>query len=60
MRTNAPVEAEVIALDEDAKPPFYPLSLNAETAEAMNAARQGELTEVGSVESLLADLHADD
>jgi DNA-damage-inducible protein J len=33
---------------------------NAETVAAMKAARRGELVEVGSVENLLADLHADD
>jgi DNA-damage-inducible protein J len=40
--------------------PFEPLMPNAETVEAMMAARRGELVEVGSVENLLADLHADD
>lgn len=40
--------------------PFDPLIPNAETVEAMKAARRGELVKVGSVEDLLADLHADD
>ncbi|MGA2167110.1 MAG: type II toxin-antitoxin system RelB/DinJ family antitoxin [Terracidiphilus sp.] len=40
--------------------PFDPLTPNAETVEAMKAARRGELIEVGSVENLLTDLHADD
>jgi DNA-damage-inducible protein J len=37
---------------------FDPLSPNAETIEAMKAARLGELIEVGSVDDLLDDLHA--
>jgi len=40
--------------------PFDPLTPNAETVEAMKAARRGELVRVGSVEALMADLHADD
>jgi DNA-damage-inducible protein J len=40
--------------------PFDPLIPNAETVKAMKAARSGELVKVGSVENLLADLHADD
>jgi DNA-damage-inducible protein J len=40
--------------------PFDPLVPNAETVEAMKAARRGELVKVGSVENLLTDLHADD
>jgi DNA-damage-inducible protein J len=40
--------------------PFEPLMPNAKTVEAMMAARRGELVEVGSVENLLADLHAND
>jgi DNA-damage-inducible protein J len=40
--------------------PFDPLAPNAETVEAMKAARRGEVVEVGSVEELMADLHADD
>jgi DNA-damage-inducible protein J len=40
--------------------PFDPLIPNAETVEAMKAARRGEVVKVGSVEELLADLHADD
>ena len=40
--------------------PFDPLVPNRETVEAMRAARRGDLAEVGSVENLLADLHADD
>jgi DNA-damage-inducible protein J len=40
--------------------PFDPLIPNAETVEAMRAARRGEVVKVGGVEELLADLHADD
>jgi DNA-damage-inducible protein J len=40
--------------------PFEPLVPNAETIEAMKPARRGEVTTVGSVEGLMADLHADD
>jgi DNA-damage-inducible protein J len=32
---------------------------NAETVEAMKVARRGELVNVGSIDNLLADLHAD-
>jgi DNA-damage-inducible protein J len=39
--------------------PFDPLTPNEETIEAMLAARRGEMVEVGGVEHLLADLHAD-
>ncbi len=40
--------------------PFDPLVPNEETVQAMKAARRGELVKLGSVENLLADLHADD
>ncbi len=40
--------------------PFNPLIPNAETIEAMKAARNGELTTVGSIDELMADLNADD
>ena len=40
--------------------PFEPLVPNAETIEAMRAARRGDLVTVGSVKDLLADLNADD
>ena len=40
--------------------PFDPLVPNEETIEAMKAARRGDLVTVGSVEDLMADLHADD
>ena len=40
--------------------PFEPLVPNAETIEAMRAARRGDLVTVGGVGDLLADLNADD
>lgn len=39
--------------------PFEPLVPNAETIEAMRAARRGELTRVGSPKSLIESLNAD-
>ena len=39
--------------------PFEPLVPNAETIEAMKAARRGELVTVGPPEKLLASLNAD-
>ncbi|MCY3754267.1 MAG: type II toxin-antitoxin system RelB/DinJ family antitoxin [Alphaproteobacteria bacterium] len=40
--------------------PFDPLVPNAETVEAMEAARRNELVSVGGVDALIADLNADD
>ena len=40
--------------------PYELLVPNAETIEATKATRRGEVTTVGSVEGLMADLHADD
>ena len=40
--------------------PFEPLVPNAETIEAMKAARAGDLVTVGGVDNLLSDLNADD
>jgi DNA-damage-inducible protein J len=40
--------------------PFEPLVPNAETIEAMKAARRGELVAVGSIDDLIANLNADD
>ena len=40
--------------------PFDPLVPNAETIEAMKAARRGDLVTVGDVDDLMTDLHADD
>jgi DNA-damage-inducible protein J len=39
--------------------PFEPLVPNADTIEAMKAARRGELTTVGAPANLLASLNAD-
>ena len=40
--------------------PFEPLTPNAETIEAMKAARRGELVKAGNVEPLFETLRADD
>lgn len=40
--------------------PFDPLVPSQETVEAIKAVRRGEVVKVGSIEDLLADLHADD
>lgn len=40
--------------------PFNPLVPNAETIEAMQAARHGDTKKIDSPEQLLADLNADD
>lgn len=40
--------------------PFEPLVPNAETIEAMKAARRGELTTVDSIDNLLESLNTDD
>jgi len=40
--------------------PFEPLVPNAETIEAMLAARRGDLIHVGSIDNLLTVLNADD
>jgi DNA-damage-inducible protein J len=42
------------------KLPFDPLIPNAQTIEAMKAARREDLTTVGPVDDLLASLNADD
>jgi DNA-damage-inducible protein J len=40
--------------------PFEPLAPNAETIEAMKAARRGEFVTVGSPDELVANLNEDD
>jgi DNA-damage-inducible protein J len=40
--------------------PFEPLVPNAKTIAAMKAARRGDVVKVGSIDKLMADLHADD
>ena len=50
----------MIRIAKDKALPFEPLVPNAETIEAMKAARRGDLITVGSPDSLLASLNADD
>jgi DNA-damage-inducible protein J len=49
----------MMRIAKDKALPFEPLVPNAETIEAMKAARRGELTTAGKPESLLASLNAD-
>jgi DNA-damage-inducible protein J len=49
----------LVRIAQDKALPFEPLKPNAETVEAMKAARRGELVTVGSPSSLLASLNAD-
>lgn len=50
----------LIRVARDRALPFEPLIPNAETVEAMRAARRGELVTVRGVAGLLSDLNADD
>lgn len=50
----------MIRIAADKALPFEPLTPNAETIEAMKAARRGELTTAGSLDRLLASLNAGD
>jgi len=50
----------MVRIAKDKALPFEPLAPNAETIEAMRAARRGELVTVGSTDELLASLNADD
>ncbi len=50
----------MVRIAKDKALPFEPLVPNAETIEAMRAARRGELVTVGSTDELLASLNADD
>ena len=50
----------MMRIAKDKALPFEPLVPNAETVEAMKAARRGELATVGAPDKLLADLNADD
>ena len=50
----------LVRVARDGALPFDPLVPNAETVEAMRAARRGDLVTVGGVADLLSDLHADD
>jgi DNA-damage-inducible protein J len=49
----------MVRIAHDGALPFDPLVPNAETVEAMKAARRGELTTVGSIDALFTDLNAD-
>jgi DNA-damage-inducible protein J len=50
----------MMRIAKDKALPFEPLIPNAETIEAMRAARRGELAKVGSIGPLFANLNADD
>ena len=50
----------MVRIAKDKALPFEPLVPNAETIEAMKAARRGELVTVNSTDDLLASLNADD
>jgi DNA-damage-inducible protein J len=50
----------LVRIANDKALPFEPLTPNAETIEAMKAARRGELTTAGSPDELLASLNAGD
>jgi DNA-damage-inducible protein J len=50
----------MMRIAKDKALPFEPLVPNAETIEAMKAARRGELVTVSSTDALIASLNADD
>jgi DNA-damage-inducible protein J len=50
----------MVRIARDKALPFEPLVPNAETIEAMKAARRGELVTAGSPDKLVASLNADD
>ena len=50
----------MMRIAKDKALPFEPLVPNAETIEAMKAARRGEVVKAGSVDDLFASLNADD
>jgi DNA-damage-inducible protein J len=50
----------MVRIAKDKALPFAPLVPNADTIEAMKAARRGEVVRVGSVDNLLESLKADD
>jgi DNA-damage-inducible protein J len=50
----------MVRIAKDKALPFEPLVPNAETIEAMKAARRGELISAGSSDKLLASLNEDD
>ena len=50
----------MVRIARDKALPFEPLVPNAETIEAMKAARRGELVEAGSPDKLVSSLNADE
>ena len=50
----------MMRIAKDKALPFEPLVPNAETIEAMKAARRGEVVKVGSIDALFASLNAGD
>ena len=50
----------MVRIAADKRLPFEPLVPNAETIDAMKAARRGNLVTVGSADKLIADLNADE
>jgi len=50
----------MVRIAKEKRLPFDPLVPNAETIEAMRAARRGEVKTYDSVEDLMAELDADD
>ena len=50
----------MVRIAKEKRLPFDPLVPNAETVEAMRAARRGEVKTYDSVEDLMAELDADD
>jgi DNA-damage-inducible protein J len=50
----------IVRIAKDKALPFEPFEPNAETIEAMEAARRGEVVKVGDIDGLFASLHADD
>jgi DNA-damage-inducible protein J len=54
------IELLIVRIARDKALPFEPFEPNAETIEAMEAARRGEVVKVGDIDGLFASLHADD
>ena len=50
----------MVRIAQDKALPFAPLAPNADTIEAMKAARRGELVSVGAPDKLLGSLNEDD
>ena len=58
--TSDVVRLLIKRIAKDKALPFEPFEPNAETIEAMEAARRGEVVTVGDIDGLFASLHADD